>query len=70
MKQQKFFSLQDSESVVAEMAARIFSAYVQTSAVNDENEDQYIKKAAHIAVKMADYTDRIIKSDEEWMKSS
>jgi hypothetical protein len=64
----KFFHLQQSESVVARMAATVFSGFVQAGRVTDENEDQLIRKATHIAVKMADYTDRIVKSDEEWMK--
>jgi len=66
MAPEKFFSLQHSESVVAHMASRIFTAYVHSNQVDDKNEDLYIKKAVHIAVKMADYADRIIKSDEEW----
>ena len=68
MAQEKFFNLQHSESVIAHMASRIFSAFVQANSVNDDNEDQLIKKSAHIAIKMAGYVDRLVKSDEEWMK--
>ena len=50
------------------MASRIFSAYVISNRVNDDNENETIKKAAHIAIKMAGYVDRVVKSDEEWMK--
>jgi len=63
-----FFHLQHSESVVAQMAATIFTGFVQSGDVTPENEDAYIKRATHIAVKMADYTDKLVKSDEEWMK--
>jgi len=68
MARPRFFHLQESESVVARMAATVFSGFVQAGLVTDENEDRFIKRAAHIAVKMADYTDKIVQSDEEWMK--
>lgn len=67
MTTEHFFSLQHSESVVARMAATIFAAYVQNDEVNDTNEDDYVKKAATIAVRLAAYTDKIVKSDEEFM---
>ena len=60
--------MQHSESVIAEMASRIFAAFIQANQVDDKNEDQLIKKATHIAIKMADYTDKLVESDEEWMK--
>ena len=66
MTSQKHVRLQHSESVIASMASRIFAAYVQTNQIHENDEDAYIKKATHIAVKMADYTDRIVKSDEEF----
>ena len=64
----KYLNLQRSEAAVAQMAATIFAAYIQTNQVNDGNENEYIKKATHIAIKMADYTDNIVKSDEEWIQ--
>jgi len=66
MTTQKHVRLQHSESVIASMASRIFAAYVQANRIDEQNEDVFIKKATHIAVKMADYTDRIVKSDEEF----
>ena len=68
MSKPKFFNMQHSESVVAEMASRIFAAFIQANQIDDKNEEQFIKKATHIAVKMADYADKLIQSDEEWMK--
>lgn len=62
-----FLSLQHSESVIANMAAEIFAAYVQKGEVSDANEDEYIKKATHIAIRMANYADTLCKSDGEWM---
>mgnify|MGYP006277239225 CR=1 FL=1 len=66
MTAQKHVRLQHSESVIANMASRIFAAYVQANRIDEKNEDAYIKKATHIAVKMADYADRVVKSDEEF----
>ena len=68
MEKHKFLNLQKSESLVAQMASRIFAAYVQSNKVDDDNEDDLIKKATHIAIKMAEYADEIVKSDEEWLK--
>ena len=68
MSKPKYFNMQHSESVIAEMASRIFSAYIQANQVDTQNEDQLMKKATHIAKKMADYADKLVQSDEEWMK--
>jgi hypothetical protein len=68
MSEPKYFNMQHSESVVAAMASRIFAAFIRANQVDDKNEDQLIRKATHIAIKMADYADRLIQSDEEWMK--
>jgi len=68
MSKETYMNLQHSESVVSSMAATIYSAYIQAEKVSDENEDQYIKKAVHTAIKMANYADKIIKSDEEWIE--
>ena len=67
MANETYFSLQHSESVVAQMAATIFAAYVQKGEVSDSNENDYIQRATRIALKMADYADKLIKSDEEWV---
>lgn len=67
MSEENFLSLQHSESVIANMASRIFAAYLQKGEVNDANEDEYIKKATHVAIKMAGYADTLCKSDGEWM---
>lgn len=70
MANEAYFSLQHSESIVAQMAATIFAAYVQKGEVSDSNENDYIQRATRIAMKMADYTDKLIKSDEEWVNKS
>ncbi len=68
MADEVYFNLQHSESVVANMAATIFAAYVTSGKVDALNEEQYLKKAVDTAVKLATYADKIVKSDHEWMK--
>ncbi|HAF45047.1 MAG TPA: hypothetical protein DCK83_08970 [Gallionellaceae bacterium] len=67
MSEENYLSLQPSESVIASMASRIFAAYVQKGEVGDDNIDHYVKKSTHIALKIANYTDSVSKSDGEWM---
>lgn len=69
MTKEAYVNLQHSESVIATMAATIFAAYVQNREVNDANEAQYIEKAVDTAVRLATHTDRVVKSDEEFMRS-
>lgn len=68
MTKEHYLSLQHSESVVAGMAATIYAAYVQKHAITEANEDEFVQKAVDTAVKLANYADKIVKSDEEWMK--
>jgi len=67
MSEENYLSLQPSESVIANMASRIFSAYLQKGEVNDTNADEYIKKSTQLAIRMANYADTVCKSDGEWM---
>jgi len=67
MSEENFLSLQPSEGVIANMASRIFSAYLQKGEVNDTNADEYIRKSAQLAIRLANYTDAVCKSDGEWM---
>jgi hypothetical protein len=68
MTKEAYLSLQHSETVVAGMSATIFAAYVQNKEVNEFNEDEFVKRSVDIAVKLATYADKIVKSDGEWMK--
>ena len=68
MEKYKYLNMQKSEAVVAQMASTIFAAFIQNNQVNKDNEDELIKKATHIAIKLAEYSDKIVKSDEEWLK--
>ena len=67
MSEENFLSLQSSEAVIANMASRLFAAYLQMGEVTVANEDEYIKKSVHVAIRMAHYADTFCKSDGEWM---
>jgi predicted transcriptional regulator len=67
MSEETFLSLQASESVIANMASRIFAAYVQKGEITDANVEQYIKKATDLAIRLANHADSACKSDGEWM---
>lgn len=69
-KQKQVLMLQPSEAVVAEMAATIFAAYIQTGAVKRGNEDEYVAIAADTAIKLASYVDDHVKSEGELARSS
>jgi hypothetical protein len=56
--------LQHSESVVAQMAATIFASLTRTQ----ESDDILIERSAAIAIKLALRVDKLVKSDQEWLK--
>jgi hypothetical protein len=70
MTQKHYIMLQPSEAVVAKMAATIYAAFVQSGAVKRENEDEYIEIAGNTAIKLAEYVDKHVKSEEEVARSS
>ena len=65
MEQPVYMKLHWSESVVAIAASQIFAAYIQAGRVNDGNEEEMLLKAIRTAIKLADTTDNMIKSDDE-----
>lgn len=67
MPEEQYLHLQHSESVVANMAATIFSAFISNNALNANNEDELIEKSVALATKLATLTEKVIKSDEEWV---
>lgn len=69
MSKETYLNMQHSESVVATMAATIYAAYVQRHEITEANEDVFVRKAVSAAVKLANYADKLVKSDEEWMNS-
>ena len=60
-----FLNLQPSEATVVQAASRIYSAYVISNRVTDDNELKMIEKAVSLAVNMAQMADEMVKSDDE-----
>ncbi len=70
MEKEEYLSLQYSESVVAQMAATIFSSLIARDTSYASNEDELIEKSVALAIKLAKQADTVIKSDEEWVKKN
>jgi hypothetical protein len=68
MTKEEYMHLQHSESVVAQMAATVFSGLLQKQEVTLANEDGLIERAVAIAIKLAVRTEKLVKSDQEWVK--
>ncbi len=65
---EEFMHLQNSEAVVAKMAATIFSSLINNTPLHNSNEDELVEKAVSIAIKIALRAEKTIKSDQEWRK--
>jgi hypothetical protein len=63
-----FMHLQHSESVVAGMAATVFAGLIQNVTLTADNEDQLVAQSVAIAIKLANSTEKLVKSDQEWVK--
>lgn len=57
--------VQHSESVVAQMSATIFAAFVRNQVVTPANEDALVNHAAAIAANLAGRTEKFVRSDKE-----
>lgn len=68
MANEEFLHLQHSESVVASMSATIFAGLIQTVELSTANEDALVDRSVAIAIKLAQRTEKLVKSDEEWVK--
>lgn len=68
MANEEFLHLQHSESVVASMSATIFAGLIQTVELSTVNEDALVDRSVAIAIKLARRTEKLVKSDEEWVK--
>ncbi|MBL8458006.1 MAG: hypothetical protein JNM92_01445 [Zoogloea sp.] len=68
MANEEFLHLQHSESVVASMSATIFSGLIQTVELSTVNEDALVDRSIAIAIKLARRAEKLVKSDEEWVK--
>lgn len=67
---EEYVYLQYSESVIAQMSATIFSAIVQKQEFSSAIEDELVEKSVAIAIKLANCTEKFVKSDEEWVKKN
>ena len=67
---EEYVHLQYSESVIAQMSATIFSALVHKQEYSSANEDDLVEKSVAIAIKLASCTEKLVKSDEEWVKKN
>jgi hypothetical protein len=63
-----FLHLQRSEASVAATASAIFAAYIGRDIVDEHNADHYIDKSVALAVKLVQRVEKVVKSDEEWVK--
>ena len=63
-----FMSLQHSESVVAQMAATVYAGLITAQGYDPHNEDFLVERAVDIAIKIAERTEKLVKSDEEWKR--
>lgn len=68
MSQEQHLHLQHSESVVAQMSATIFAAFVRNQVVTPANEEAMVNQAVSIAAKLAARAERLVKSDQEWVQ--
>jgi hypothetical protein len=48
--------------------ATIFAGLVQSQGLTEANEDQLSARAVVIAIKLAKYAEKLVKSDEEWIQ--
>jgi hypothetical protein len=60
-----YSDLQPSELAIFSAAANIFSSYIASGKVNDENENDMIKKSIETSIKISDIVDQVVQSDGE-----
>lgn len=65
---EEFLHLQHSETVIAKMAATIFSSIINHTPLHNSNEDELVDKSISIAIKIAIRAEKAVKSDQEWRK--
>lgn len=58
-------SLQASESVVVEAAARIYAGYLASGRITDGEEKQWMQRSISEAIELAQLVDAYVQSDNE-----
>ncbi|MGV3741755.1 MAG: hypothetical protein ACO1NO_05555 [Burkholderiaceae bacterium] len=69
MAKEEHMNLQHSESLVAQMAATIFAGLIQKHGYSSATEEEFIGLSTSIAIKLATRTEKLVKSDQEWLKN-
>lgn len=70
MHKEEFLYLQHSESVVAQMSATILASLIANNSLSGSNEDVMIEKSVKLAIKLANLSEKLVKSDQEWIKTN
>ena len=70
MSQEHFLHLQYSETTVARMAADLLAAYIHTGKLDEQNQAALIAQCLDLASRLALGTEKMVKSDEEWVKKN
>jgi hypothetical protein len=65
MAEKRYFKLDPSEKAIYKVAGGIFSAYVISGKVTDNNEKEMEDKAIDKAISLASKVERLIQSDDE-----
>lgn len=65
MEERYYASLQPSEMAIFQGAMTLFSSYVASGQVSDENHDAMMKKAADTSIEIAHIVEKRVVSDEE-----
>ena len=65
MPDKHYFRLQRSESIITMAAAEIFSAYVASGQVSDDNANEKVGRAVSLAIALARQVEQSVQSDSE-----
>ena len=65
MKEETFLRLQQSEGIVAQIASRIFAAYIAAGQTQVRNEEEVLDKSIALAIRLAQKVDQALESDNE-----
>jgi hypothetical protein len=65
MADKHYFKLQRSESIITLAAAEIFSAYVASGQVSDDNANEKVGRAVSFAIALARQVEESVQSDSE-----
>lgn len=66
MANEEYLRLQQSESVVAQMAATIYSGLLHKPEIGRVTEDELVEHAVSVAIKLAKRVEARVRSGEAW----